>query len=620
MMRNSRKKILDKRGSLENLTTDEKLSALISRFNLNYSISELKQMIVELEINDVDISIELLISKLEERRSELKYCQLYHDLFNFIQSPFEQIMKILAEAQYVLESIDKKQLAKSIEWVMLKIKNDEIYDIEYDNNDKNQKKTFDVDGDFESKKQIFNDFSFDVFSQTKKANLLVVKNNSNKRLTIQQNSNNYVRKSISIFSPLNALGPHETIVNLTKSTNIFPTINVIDEKPVDEDDLPKNPIDVVEVEHEEKKEQTPVTKNFETIESSNLNNLYKVNLSSDIDSTINNPLLDETQFDNINFNIFEYNDKTKFWNDYILNHISFYVFEKYNLFCLINESRFDTFLNKIKVGYDNLLPYHNHIHAADVLQTCNIYAIKAKLQKELDLTDLDISGYFLSAIIHDFKHPGLNNAYQINRRTPIANKYNDVSVLENFHVSSAFKVISHNNSNIFCDMTVEEYRVIRKRIIECVLATDMARHTKAHHTLKIKLKNFHSESHILQSLVNIESEESKFDRQQDILNFLLHCSDISNPTKKNDIYIKWTHLVIQEFHNQGDLEKQEKLPISFMCDRDNFNLPKSQIGFLSNIIFPCFSLLVLMAPDLDYTLKNLDENLKKWQQELEEKK
>jgi len=143
------KKILDKRGSWENLTTDEKLSDLISRFNLNYSISELKQMIVELEINDVVISIELLISKLEERRSELKYCQLYLNLFNFIQSPFEQIMKILAEAQYVLESIYKKQLEKSIEWVILKIKNDEIYDIEYDNNDKNQKKTtFDVDVDF----------------------------------------------------------------------------------------------------------------------------------------------------------------------------------------------------------------------------------------------------------------------------------------------------------------------------------------------------------------------------------------------------------------------------------------------------------------------------------------
>jgi len=375
---------------LENLTTDKKLSlsALISRFNLNYSISELKQIIVELEINDDDISIKLLISKLEERRSELKYCQLYHDLFNFIQSPFEQIMKILEEAQYVLESIDKKQLAKSIEWVMLKIENDEIYDIEYDNNDKNQKETFDVDGDFESKKQIFNDFSFDVFSQTKKANLLVVKNNCNQRLTIQRNpnnieTNNYIRKSFSMFSQLNTLGSHETIVNKTKSNNILSTNNETEEKPFDEDNLPENPIDVVVVEHEEKKEQTPVTKNFETIESSNLNNLYKVNLSSDIDSTINNPLLDGTQFDNINFNIFEYNDKTKFWNfnDYILNHISLYVFRKYNLFCLINESRFDTFLNKIKVGYDNLLPYHNHIHAADVLQTCNIYAIKAKLKK-----------------------------------------------------------------------------------------------------------------------------------------------------------------------------------------------------------------------------------------------
>jgi len=605
------------------LPPEEKLNLLIKKFNLSYSITELNQIMEDLGIKNEDISIENIIAKTADRRSELKFCLLYHDLNNFIQSPSEQIMKILTEAQAALEESNKVQLAKSVEWVMLKIQNEEIYDIEYDDNKQLKKRNSNSGIEEESKKKIFNDFSLDVFSQNKKANILAVKNNVNKRMSFQ-NTHHLVRKSV--FAPL--YGQDINTINIAKTQRTHRgnenknQVVIVEEDEDIKNDEPgqqggerSSGTGIDDIALDEKDNSNKNTQNFETIDSSN--NLYKVNINEN--PNVTNSIFESYEsppFDDVNFNIFDYNEKTKFGSEYILNHISYYVFEKYNLFCLINESRFDTFLNKIKVGYDNLLPYHNHIHAADVLQTCNVYAIKSKLQKEMELNDLDMSGFFISAIIHDYKHPGLNNAYQINKRTDIANKYNDVSVLENFHVSSAFKVMSDNNSNILLGLTVEEYRVIRKRIIECVLATDMARHSKSHHSLKIKIKTFQNEGgKVLNSLVASESEESKFDRQQDILNYLLHCSDISNPTKSNDIYVNWTKLVIEEFHNQGDLERSEKLPISFMCDRNNFNLPKSQIGFITNILFPCFSLLVMIAPDLDYTLKNLDENLKKRQLE-----
>jgi len=44
-------------------------------------------------------------------------------------------------------------------------------------------------------------------------------------------------------------------------------------------------------------------------------------------------------------------------------------------------------------------------------------------------------------LIHDFRHFGYNNPFLINSQHKLAIKYNDKSVLENFHVAEAFKII-----------------------------------------------------------------------------------------------------------------------------------------------------------------------------------
>ena len=161
---------------------DEKLNAIIKKFGLQYLVDDFKEMINELGIKEDDINIENIRAKASERRSELKFCLLYHNLFSFIQSPTEQIMSILIEAQAALEEVDKKELAKSIEWVMIKIKNEEIYDLDYSNpmniTPFSKKDSF---NDIESKRKIFDEFSWDVFNQTKKQNLIAVRKSQNKR-------------------------------------------------------------------------------------------------------------------------------------------------------------------------------------------------------------------------------------------------------------------------------------------------------------------------------------------------------------------------------------------------------------------------------------------------------
>lgn len=68
-----------------------------------------------------------------------------------------------------------------------------------------------------------------------------------------------------------------------------------------------------------------------------------------------------------------------------------------------------------------------------------------------------------------------------------------------------------------------------------------------------------------------------------VLQNMLHCADLSNPTKKLHLYQKWCSLLMEEFFQQGDKERQLGLEISPMCDRSNSTIEKSQVGFIDYI-------------------------------------
>jgi len=62
-----------------------------------------------------------------------------------------------------------------------------------------------------------------------------------------------------------------------------------------------------------------------------------------------------------------------------------------------------------------------------------------------------------------------------------------------------------------------------------------------------------------------------------VLKSLVHCSDLSNPTKPLDLYRRWVERVMQEFFRQGDLEREQDLDVSPMCDRRTATIEKSQV-------------------------------------------
>ena len=225
----------------------------------------------------------------------------------------------------------------------------------------------------------------------------------------------------------------------------------------------------------------------------------------------------------------------------------------------------------------------------------------------MKLTDLDIFAMLVGALCHDYKHPGTNNIYQINTRSKYAMRYNDTSVLEMYHIAQAFKELQLEEFNIFRNFAPEEYRICRRRMIDGVLATDMANHVKVLNTMKTmsesyNIKKGNNFEKIFQDTENNKGLAKLFDTQQNMLNMIIHTSDISNPGKPDKISAEWTKRVYGEFFVQGDLEKQQNIPISNFCDRNTTNINKAMIGFISFVVGPTIDTLTNLIPEVyDYT-------------------
>ena len=62
-----------------------------------------------------------------------------------------------------------------------------------------------------------------------------------------------------------------------------------------------------------------------------------------------------------------------------------------------------------------------------------------------------------------------------------------------------------------------------------------------------------------------------------VLQNMVHCADLSNPTKPLEAYKLWVDRIMEEFFQQGDKERAAGMDISPMCDRYNATIEKSQV-------------------------------------------
>ena len=284
---------------------------------------------------------------------------------------------------------------------------------------------------------------------------------------------------------------------------------------------------------------------------------------------------------------------------------------------IISQKKLDSFLYTVSDSYKETTLYHNSLHGSDVAQSLCNYFIGSNAEEVLETTVLDLLGMIVSAMGHDLGHPGYNNGFHINSSSDLAITYNDISCLENFHTSFLFKILRKEENNILERFSTQNYKTIRKRMISQILATDMAHHAEVVSLIRAKIKACEDEGVESFQLLS-GNEKTKFEEQQILLNYMIHAADLGHNTKKFEISLEWVSLLSEEFWQQGDIEKSKGIPISFLCDRDKIDVPRSQVGFLKGFIITTFDCLVSMFPNLKYTMENAKNNIKEWQKLLDQ--
>ncbi|XP_070549425.1 high affinity cGMP-specific 3',5'-cyclic phosphodiesterase 9A-like isoform X3 [Ptychodera flava] len=228
-------------------------------------------------------------------------------------------------------------------------------------------------------------------------------------------------------------------------------------------------------------------------------------------------------------------------------------------------------------------PFHNFRHCFCVSQM--MYGMINLCDLQSKMSQFDIGVLLTAAVCHDLDHPGYNNTYQINARTELAVRYNDISPLENHHCAVAFQILSQPECNIFSNIDIDLFKRIRQGMIMLILATDMARHSEIVDSFKSKVENgfdFSNEDH-LNSLKMV----------------LIKCCDISNEVRPMEISEPWVDCLLEEYFMQSDREKSEGLPVAPFMDRDKVTKPTAQIGFIKFVLIPMFDAVCKLFPQIE---------------------
>ena len=308
---------------------------------------------------------------------------------------------------------------------------------------------------------------------------------------------------------------------------------------------------------------------------------------------------------NWNIDMFDLNSKSS--SQPILN-TGVHAFRMFNLIKTfeIQEEKLTCFLQELQMRY-KLNPYHNAVHAADILSS-GLYMVSTSFIQS-NLTDLEMLSLIISHLAHDVGHPGFTNRFLINFQDELALKCNfhidnDISVLENMHSSLTFSLLREDSSNFLESFEPDQLLLTRRWIIELVLATDMGKHFDL---LRVFKSNNYNKSHFEMQEIRLES-----------LKILIKASDIGHSAKRSDIHKNWSLLISEEFFRQGDIEKESGKPVSMYCDRDTTYVPKSQIGFLKNIALPLYESLANFLQSDTFNancLEQIKTNIQVWENE-----
>jgi high affinity cGMP-specific 3',5'-cyclic phosphodiesterase 9 len=296
-----------------------------------------------------------------------------------------------------------------------------------------------------------------------------------------------------------------------------------------------------------------------------------------------------SELDSWGYNCFEYDDEAL-----LTQAVTMIAMMKFDIQFNVRVPVMRRFAIEIRKQYLNN-PYHNFRHGVDVMQS--VFWMSRKIDFERHLPSVEMFALLTAALSHDVGHPGTNNAFLVNTSSPLALRYNDLSVLENMHASIMFitmggKSEEDNTMNIFSGMSKTDFIIARKTAIKSILMTDNSHHFKCINDIKVMLE-VHQDKHERGDSIFIDSEKQRMF----LCGLLLHVSDISNPMRHWKASSKAAFNVMEEFFLQGDQEKKRNMKVSMLCDREKENIPKSQMGFIDFFVSPLTEQFLNLFPE-----------------------
>lgn len=215
------------------------------------------------------------------------------------------------------------------------------------------------------------------------------------------------------------------------------------------------------------------------------------------------------------------------------------------------------FLLSCRRVYNSFVIYHNFRHACDVLQATFCFLIEigaippfpepgpASSQTDgIPILNTQINGHnhdtctppieksplasllrpfeamtlVIAAIGHDVGHPGVNNAFLISLNAPLAQLYNDRSVLESFHCAAFSQILRRYWPAAFKEPA------LRRLLINTILATDMS----VHNDYIDKLDKLNEDLAKDQDFASRLEEVPLNEHRTLLCCLLIKCADISN--------------------------------------------------------------------------------------------
>ena len=117
----------------------------------------------------------------------------------------------------------------------------------------------------------------------------------------------------------------------------------------------------------------------------------------------------------------------------------------------------------------NDVPYHNSTHAADVLSRVSaiIQADGILMDGSPDSNSL-LLATLLAAIVHDYRHPGLSNAFQVTADSELSQEFNEQHVLEMHSLKQSLGVLRSGSFNVFVNPSKRRIRDLCSDVITLV--------------------------------------------------------------------------------------------------------------------------------------------------------